>query len=95
MSFCYLFFSSSTTTKFAEVEIERNEYIVEINIDGRNMLDARLCEEEMKIEDIIISLSSLHLHRRYLMRNLVPESCELKNENHHRSADCPALFQTL
>ena len=62
--------SSSTTTNFSKDEKERNEHNVVINIDGRYMLDSRLCEEEMRMEDIVISLSSLYLHRRDLIRKL-------------------------
>ena len=69
--FLSLFGSSSTTTKnSAKDEREGNKHTVDINIGGRNMLDARLCEEEMKMEDIVISLSVHCLHRRDLIHKL-------------------------
>ena len=89
--FLSLFGSSSSTTKNSGKDgREGNEQTVDINVGGRNMLDARLCEEEMKIEDIVISLSTHYPHRRDLIHRLAGYLNPVSySENHSRSADFP------
>jgi hypothetical protein len=88
--------SSSTTTNFAKDVKQGNEHTVDVDFGGRNMLDARLCEEEMKIEDIVVSLSSHYLHRCYLIQNLAGYLNSVsQSENCCSSADLPGVFQSL
>ena len=62
--------SSSVIANSANGEEGRNEDEIGVSNGVRKVLDLQLREEEIRREDIVISLSSYFLHRRDLIHKL-------------------------